>query len=189
MPQSFNFRGQRVSFLVVGPGHPGAGRIRIVPHQENISSPIHEYRGGVMRIAPMEEQSGGGSQWLDELYAQEGNPRGAELYAEFLDQAAKGRAGGEFPDDLLPAKVREWRKAKRVMSQPFDVRARAQELANGDTPSSPAMAALDGPAVDEVAEALSRAVQEDAPAARPAGRRQAPKIPVMVDIPESGTDV
>jgi len=189
MPQAFNLKGQRVSFLVVGPGHSGAGRIRTVPHQENISSPIHEYRGGVMRISPLEETTGGGSRWLDDLYAEEGNLRGAQLYAEFMEQAAKGRAGGEFPEDLLPAKVCEWRKAKRVMSQPFDIRARAQELADGDTPSGPATAKPDGHAVDEVAEALSRAVQDDAPAARPSGRRQAPKIPVMIDIPESGTDV
>lgn len=140
-------------FVVLGPGHPGAGRIKRIPLEKNINSTLIEWDGDVRRISKQEENSGSGSRFLDDLYEEDGHPERFAVYCEWAKAGSEGRTISvpEFPAELLPRKVVEWRNQGAKSSAQFDPFAMAASLSGGapalpEAPAEPAPAETQEPA-------------------------------------------
>jgi hypothetical protein len=191
MRGAIKVQGVMYVFLVLGPGHPGAGRIKKIPLEKNINSSLIEWEGDVCRISKQEEASGFGSRFLHDLYEDEGKPERFTVYGEWVQAGAEGRTLDvpEFPDDLLPAKVIEWRRRRKKASAQFDPTARLKAMgADVDAPAvSPTTPAPVPPPVDPT-------VPPHPPSASSAnagrGQRPArvePRIPVTIPLPSEGS--
>jgi hypothetical protein len=177
-------------FLVLGPGHPGAGRIKKIPIEKNINSTLIEWEGDIVRISKQEEASGFGSRFLIDLYDEEKHPERFTVYGEWVQAGAEGRTLDvpEFPAELLPAKVIEWRQRRKKASAQFDPTARLQSMgASVDAPAiSPTTPAPSPPPVDPSIppHPPSSSSAHAGRGSRPA--RVEPRIPPTIPLPVDG---
>lgn len=169
-------------FVVLGPGHPGAGRIKHIPLERNINSNIIEWDGDVVRISKQEERARTGSEFLHVMCDEIGKPELFDVYAEWVVAGSEGRTLDvpEFPAEMLPPKVLEWRKQRQKSTAQFDPRARLQSMGvaapDSDLPTSePSAAPL--PGLPEVLAART-----------PRSTRSEPRIPTTIPIPTSAGD-
>jgi hypothetical protein len=178
-------------FVVLGPGHPGAGRIKKIPIEKNINSSLIEWEGDVCRISKQEEASGFGSRFLLDLYEEEGKPERFEVYAAWVQAGAEGRTLDvpEFPDDLLPAKVVEWRHRRKKASAQFDPRAMLEAMgASGDpVATAPTTPAPSPPPRDPTVPPHPPAASSGSASRSTRPARVEPHIPKTIPIP-SGDD-
>lgn len=112
--------GMAYCYVVLGPGHPGAGKIKRIPLAENIQTSLVEYKNGIARISTGEERSGKGSVFLADMWIAEGKPERFAVYEQWVAACAEGRANGEFPDALMPAQLIAWRSARATATETFD---------------------------------------------------------------------